>query len=320
MTIASPSPTINTLASPEISGMAELTHLGVIRAAGDDAASFLQGQLTQDVLSLGLSEARLAAFCNAKGRMQASFIVFKRSEQEILLVCSRDILPATLKRLSMFVLRAKAKLTDASAEFRLLGLAGNATELIAEGARSAWAKADIGTANVVFLPAAAGQARALWCGPVAEPLPDCPSIDLNIWHWLTVQSGIAMISQPIFEAFVPQMLNYESVGGVNFKKGCYPGQEIVARSQFRGTLKRRAYVAHTDGKPAVGQEIFSAMDAEQPCGLVAACGPNPAGGFDAIVSMQTSAAAEGAGALTLGSASGAILQLLPLPYKLLEDI
>ena len=320
MTIAFPSSAPIALAQPDISGMAELTHLGVIRATGEDAATFLQGQLTQDVLSLGLSEARLAAFCNAKGRMQASFIVFKRSEQEILLVCSRDILPATLKRLSMFVMRSKARLMDASAEFRLLGLMGDATELIAASACSAWAKVDIEHSNLIFLPLGAGQARALWCTPATEPWPDLPLIDLNTWHWLAVQSGIAMITQPIFETFVPQMLNYESVGGVNFKKGCYPGQEIVARSQFRGTLKRRAYVMHSDGQPAAGQEVFSAMDAEQPCGMVAACASNPAGGFDAIVSMQTAAAAPGAGALTLGSATGPVLQLMALPYKLLEDI
>ena len=143
---------------------------------------------------------------------------------------------------------------------------------------------------------------------------------LELWQWSEVRSGVATITAPVVEAFVPQMLNYESVGGVNFKKGCYPGQEVVARSQFRGTLKRRAYLMHTDSDPAVGQEVFSAMDGEQPCGLVAACAANPAGGFDAIVSMQTSAAAHGAGALTLGSASGPVLQLLPLPYKLLEDI
>jgi tRNA-modifying protein YgfZ len=306
MTIASPSLTAAAPAAPAVSGMTELTHLGVIRATGEDAATFLQGQLTQDAMSLGAQEA--------------SFIMYKRSEHEILLVCSRDILPATLKRLSMFVLRAKAKLTDASAEFRLLGLVGTATELIAASARNTWARADIDAANVVFLPTGAGVARALWCAPVTEPVPDAPAIDLNLWHWLTVQSGIAMISQPIFEAFVPQMLNYESVGGVNFKKGCYPGQEVVARSQFRGTLKRRAYLVHTEGEPAVGQEVFSAMDAGQPCGLVAACAPNPADGFDAIVSMQTAAAAKNAGALTLGSATGPVLQLLPLPYKLLEDI
>jgi len=140
-----------------------------------------------------------------------------------------------------------------------------------------------------------------------------------------VQSGIAMISQPIFEAFVPQMLNYESVGGVNFKKGCYPGQEVLARSQFRGTLKRRVYLVHTDTAPAVGQDVFHVLDAEQPCGLVAAAAANPGGGFDAIVSMQTSVAADAAAhagekRLTLGSAAGAALTLLPLPYALLEDI
>ena len=320
MTIAFPSSAAAAPVGSDISGMVELTHLGVIRATGEDAATFLQGQLTQDVLGLGLSEARLAAFCNAKGRMQASFIVFKRSEQEILLICNRDILPPTLKRLSMFVMRAKARLTDASDEFRLLGLVGGATELIAGYARSAWAKSDFEHANVVILPSSAGQARVLWCAPRTEPVPDAPLINLMAWHWLAVQSGIAMISQPIFEAFVPQMLNYESVGGVNFKKGCYPGQEIVARSQFRGTLKRRAYLVHTDSEPTVGQEVFSALDAGQPCGLVAACAPNPAGGFDAIVSMQTAAAAEGAGQLTLSSAAGPGLHLLPLPYKLLEDI
>jgi folate-binding protein YgfZ len=303
-----------------LSGMAALTHLGVIRVAGQDAAAFLQGQLTQDVLSLGLSEARLAAFCNAKGRMQASFVVFRRGDDELLLLCHRDILAATLKRLSMFVLRAKARLTDATDDFRLYGLMGGAIELIAGGAGKTWAKADFGSANMVFLPAAAGHGRALWCAPVAEPAPAAPPLDLAIWQWLAVRSGIAMISQPIVEAFVPQMLNYESVGGVNFKKGCYPGQEIVARSQFRGTLKRRAYVAHTDGAAAIGQEIFQPGDPDQPCGLVAACAADPEGGMDLIVSMQTSAAAAGAGPLTLASAGGAVVSLLPLPYALLEDI
>ena len=304
-----------------LSGSAELTHLGVIRVVGEDAANFLQGQLTQDVARLGPLEARLAAFCNAKGRMQASFIVFKRSEGEILLVCSRDILASTLKRLSMFVMRAKARLSDATADYALFGLTGLAIEMIAVGAHPVWTKADFDVASLVFLYPGAGQTRALWCAPVGTPTPAAQPLSLDQWQWLEVQSGVAMITQPIFEAFVPQMLNYESVGGVNFKKGCYPGQEIVARSQFRGTLKRRAFVAHTDGSPQVGQEVFHALDADQPCGLVAACAPHPVAGFDVIVSMQTSAAsgAEG-GRLTLGSASGPTLALLPLPYPLLEDI
>ena len=308
-------------AASALSGLAGLTHLGVIRVAGEDAVKFLQGQLTQDVSLMGAAEARLAAFCNAKGRMQASFVIFKRADDEVLLVCSRDILTATLKRLTMFVLRAKARLSDATAEFTLLGLTGSAIESIAEDAHPDWAKVDIDQATVVHLPAAAGQTRALWCAPVAHPAPDGAPLALAAWQWLEVQSGIAMITQPIFEAFVPQMLNYESVGGVNFKKGCYPGQEIVARSQFRGTLKRRAYLVHTQGSPVVGQEVFHAGDAEQPCGLVAAAAASPSGGFDAIVSMQTSAAADAAGGrITLGAADGPALTLLPLPYPLLEDI
>jgi folate-binding protein YgfZ len=133
-----------------------------------------------------------------------------------------------------------------------------------------------------------------------------------------VRSGVATITQPIVEAFVPQMLNYESVGGVNFKKGCYPGQEVVARSQFRGTLKRRGYIVHAEAPLSVGQEAFHESDREQPAGLVAQAAPAPSGGFDAIVSLQVSAA--GGGMLTAGGPDGAQLALLPLPYFLLEDI
>lgn len=305
-----------------LSGVCALPHLGVIRATGDDAVTFLQGQLTQDVALMSLSEARLTAFCNVKGRMQASFVAFKRSPQEVLLVCSRDILEQTRKRLSMFVMRAKAVLTDASSEFVLCGLAGSAIESIAGSAGKAWEKHDFDTANLVFLYPGAGQARALWCAPVGTPMPEGQALPLPVWDWLGVQSGIAMVTRPIFEAFVPQMLNYESIGGVSFKKGCYPGQEIVARSQFRGTLKRRAYLVHGSGEASVGQEVFQALDAEQPCGMVAACAPHPSGGFDAIVSMQTSAAASSvtSSALHLGSTAGPVLTLLPLPYALLEDI
>ncbi|MES2980074.1 MAG: folate-binding protein [Pseudomonadota bacterium] len=306
-------------ASTDFSGKVELTHMGIIRVAGDDAAAFLQGQLTQDVVLLGTHQARLAAFCNAKGRMQASFIVVKRAPDDILLVLSHDVLAATLKRLSMFVMRAKAKLTDASEDFQLIGLTGSVAEAAA-GTREPWHKKDIDAAHVVSLYPGAGVARAFWCGPVSQALPAGPTLQLAVWHWLSVQSGIAMISQPIFEAFVPQMLNYESVGGVNFKKGCYPGQEIVARSQFRGTLKRRAYLAHASAAVATGQEVFHAADSTQPCGLVAAAAPAPAGGFDAIVSIQTSAADAAASGLNVGGPQGPVLTLLPLPYPLLEDI
>ena len=114
-----------------LNGVAALTHLGIIKVEGEDAAKFIHGQLTQDFSLLDLHSARLAAFCTAKGRMQASFIGLKRLNGDVLLVCSKDILGATLKRLSMFVLRAKARLSDASHEFALFGLVGNATKSIA---------------------------------------------------------------------------------------------------------------------------------------------------------------------------------------------
>jgi folate-binding protein YgfZ len=296
-------------------GVATLSHLGVLRARGEDAARFLHNQLTQDFVLLRPGEARLAAFCNAKGRMLASFVGFEAGPQEILLVVSRDILAPSLKRLSMFVLRSKVQLSDATAEFVVQGLAGPAAEAAMPGA-APWAKRSDGDVHCVRLYPADGQPRVLRVAAPAATLPE--SLALPAWQWGEVRSGIATLSAPVVEAFVPQMLNYESVGGVNFKKGCYPGQEVVARSQFRGTLKRRAFVAHGEAPMQAGQEVVHEADPDQPCGLVAEAAPAPGGGWDAIVSMQV-AAAEG-GRLTLGSADGPALQLQPLPYPLLADI
>jgi len=301
-----------------LNGVSALPHLGVIRVEGEEAAKFLQGQLTQDFVLLGPSQARLAAFCTAKGRMQASFVGFQRAPNEILLVCSRDILAPTLKRLSMFVLRARAKLIDATDQFALFGLAGDALEALPAELKEPWAKADVGAAQAVALYPADGQRRVLWVVPVDQPAPAGATLATPLWLWGEVRSGIATITAPIVEAFVPQMLNYESVGGVNFKKGCYPGQEVVARSQFRGTLKRRAFLAHCDTELAAGQEVFHESDPEQACGTVAQAAPAPSGGWDAIVSMQLSAAAQGR--LTLGGSAGPELRLLPLPYLLLADV
>ncbi len=296
-----------------LQGIAPISHLGVIRVQGDDAASFLHGQLTNDFALLDLHHARLAAFCSAKGRMQASFIGFKRAHDDILLVLSRDLLAQTLKRLSMFVLRAKAKLSDASADFHLQGLIGNA---VPHSEQAPWALQSEGDAHIVHLYPAAGQARALWIAPASTAAPTT-TLTAAQWLWSEVASGVATVSQPVYELFVPQMLNYESIGGVNFKKGCYPGQEVVARSQFRGTLKRRAFIVHAQAELQAGTEVFAASDAEQAAGTVVQAAPAPQGGWEAIISMQISAAPE---ALTAGSATGTPLTILPLPYTLLEDI
>ena len=310
--------TTNVTLNNVLEGVARLTQSGVIRVEGADAASFLQGQLTQDFVMLKPGEARLAAFCSAKGRMQASFIGFRANDNEILLICNRDILPATLKRLSMFVMRAKAKLTDASDDFSLWGLAGSAANNLGFAKNTPWLHGEFGAAHAVSLYSAASVQRALWLAPKGAPSPIGDSLSEATWAWSEVQSGIATINAKTVDAYVPQMLNYESVGGVNFKKGCYPGQEVVARSQFRGTLKRRAYPVHANAPLAAGDEVFAATDPDQPCGTVAQAAASPAGGFDAIVSLQVAAAA--AGGLTVGSASGAKLDLLTLPYALLDDI
>jgi folate-binding protein YgfZ len=250
--------------------------------------------------------------------MQASFVVYKRSAEEVLLICRKDLIAQTVKRLSMFVLRAKAKLSDASDEFQLLGIAGDAALAALNGASTdAWQRHAVGTADVLTLYPALGQPRALWIAPRDEAAPTGPTMSADLWQVGEVMSGIAWVELATFEAFVPQMLNYESVDGVNFKKGCYPGQEVVARSQFRGTLKRRAFIAQSAVAMAAGQEVFSSLDASQPCGLVAQAASDGASHM-AVLELQLSATENSS--LHLGAADGPALSLLPLPYTLRDDI
>lgn len=298
-------------------GLCPLPHLGVLRAQGDDAANFLHNQLTQDVLLLRPDQARLAAWCNAKGRMLASFVVCKPSADEVLLICRRDVLPAVLKRLSMFVLRAKVRLSDASDEHPLFGLTGTALTALASTTKP-WQRVALGDgAQVLTLYPAQGQARGLWLAPAGLTPPAGPTLSAEQWAYGEVMSGVAWVGQPNVEAFVPQMLNYESVDGVNFKKGCYPGQEVVARSQFRGTLKRRAFIVQAEVPMHEAQEVFSSLDAEQPCGRVAQVA-SLSGCHVGIAELQL-AALDGA-SLHLGNASGPLLQRLPLPYPLRDDL
>ena len=316
-----PTPIDSTLAA-QLKGQAPLPHLGVIQAQGEDAANFLHNQLSNDVLLLPVGQSRLAAFCSAKGRMQASFVLIKTAPDTVLLILPQDLLAQTLKRLSMFVLRAKVKMTDATAQWQLRGLLGDSANAVLAKAPAWQTVVAQGAHTVALYPAVLGDtrvARALWVAPAGTALPVGADIASDIWSWTDIMSGVTLISQAVYEAFVPQMLNYESVGGVNFKKGCYPGQEVVARSQFRGTLKRRAYLVHADAPLQSGQEVFHSSDPEQPCGLVAAAAPCPTGGFDAIVSMQTSAETT-PGQLSALSPTGPVLTRQPLPYAWLEDI
>jgi tRNA-modifying protein YgfZ len=305
-------PTISHDSNTLLQGAAQLTHWGVIRASGADAATFLHSQLTNDFAGLGSGDARLAGYCSAKGRLLASFIAWKSSPEEILLACHASVLPATLKRLSMFVLRAKCKLSDATAEVPLFGVVGDAALV---GDLPAWGKRDVGGSQVIRLPDAGGEVRALVASP-ATPLT--PTLPLATWQWLDVQSGIPTIEAATVEQFVPQMLNFELVGGVNFQKGCYPGQEIVARAQYRGTVKRRTFLFDVDGAAAAGQEVFHSADPSQPAGMVALAAPQPGDtGASALVEVKLVALEQGT--LHLGSPDGAMLHRRELPYALPLD-
>jgi folate-binding protein YgfZ len=253
--------------------------------------------------------------------MQASFVVIKTAPDTVLLVMSLDLLAQTLKRLSMFVLRAKVKISDATDQWQLRGLLGDSARATV-GAAAPWQTTVKEGAHAVSLyPAVLGESpipRALWIAPAGNALPAGADVPSDFWSWAEVMSGVTLVSQPVFEAFVPQMLNYESVGGVNFKKGCYPGQEVVARSQFRGTLKRRTALVHSPVALTAGQDVFTQTDPEQPCATVVLSAARPDGqGFDALVSGTLESQQSG---WLVGSAQGEALELLPLPYALLADI
>jgi tRNA-modifying protein YgfZ len=288
---------MNANMTTDVDGVTPLPDWGVIRAAGADAASFLQSQLTQDVLGLDAHRATLAGWCSAKGRLLASFIVWRPAPDEVLMACSADVLPTVLKRLSMFVLRAKCKLSDASAELALQGVVGTAATV------AAWRCAD----GLIGLPPVRGTGRALRTGAA----PALPVLDADAWSWLEVASGVPRILAATAEHFVPQMVNFEVVGGVNFQKGCYPGQEVVARSQYRGTVKRRAFVFESPVAATPAQEIFHSADREQPAGMVA----NAASwqGRHLLLAQVKLTALDG-GTLHLGAADGPPLTRADMPY------
>ena len=294
-------------------GAVRLTDWGVIRAHGEEAAKFLHSQLTQDFALLGTEQARFAGFCTAKGRLLATMIGWKAGDDAaasdtILLALPLELLPAVLKRLSMFVLRAKCKLTDATADVGLWGVIG------ANDAAPAWSLRREGEHTLIRLPDDGTRGRWLLVAPAATT-PNLPVISAGDWQWSQLEAGLPGVVGATVEQFVPQMLNLELLGGVNFQKGCYPGQEVVARSQYRGTLKRRTYLFETDGTAAPGQEIFHSEDPGQPAGLVANTAHR---GAQSLLLAETKIAALASGSLHLGAPDGPLLRPRALPYALSE--
>ncbi len=302
--------------------LAPLTQFGVIRATGEDAASFLHNLFSNDVQHLGRERAERCGFCSPKGRLLADFLIW-REGQDYLLQLSSDIQPGMLKKLGMYVLRSKVKLSDANSDIVLLGVAGTgaAAALKALGTGIPSSQYDVlrfeeGTAirldeHRIQLAVHANAAVPVWnkLASLASP------VGTPAWRWLEIAAGVPHITLATQEEFVPQMANLELIGGVSFTKGCYPGQEIVARTKYLGKVKRRTYRAHLEGDcPPAGTDLFSPDLPEQSCGKVIEAAPSPAGGCELLASMLMSSAA--ADDVHVGNTDGPRLTFLALPYAL----
>lgn len=300
--------------------IAPLARDGLLSATGSEAASFLHRLLSNDIEHLPGDGLRRAAFCTPKGRMLADFLVWREGD-DYLLQTSADLLPGMLKKLSMYVLRSKVKLSDASTEHAMIGLAGPEGSSILQ---------KLGVAPPLVM------GRTDYCGGsvltldeqrhmLVVPQADADSVwqQLSVhaqpvgtaaWRWLEIKAGVPRISLATQEEFVPQMVNLDKVEGISFKKGCYPGQEIVARTHYLGKVKRRMFHAHVDGpEHSGGTSVFSPETADQACGMVVNSAPSPMGGWELLVVIQISCAE--AGPIHLGSPDGPSVTLLPLPYS-----
>jgi tRNA-modifying protein YgfZ len=303
-----------------------LTQFGVIDVKGEDAAAFLHNQVTNDVQHLDASTARLAGYCSPKGRLLGSFLMWRTADAVRLLI-AHDVQAAVQKRLSMFVLRSKAKLTDATSELAAVGFAGDVRaalsgifDALPDGVH---VKVDGPHGSLIRVPDAAHRPRFLWVGPKADVDAQLAKLEGKLkrvpeamWDWLDIHAGEPRITHATVEQFVPQMVNFDVLGAVNFKKGCYPGQEIVARSQYRGTIKRRTALAHTESATP-GAELFHSDDPGQPCGLVVNVASAESGGVDCLVEIKLAALDNGT--VHVGSADGPALAFVPLPYAFPAD-
>ncbi|MCU6433387.1 folate-binding protein [Undibacterium sp. Jales W-56] len=311
--------------------VAALTDQALLLATGEDAPTFLHNQLTNDVEHLESDQARLACYCSPKGRMIASILYWKTGEG-IVLQLHHSIKAAIHKRLQMFILRAKAKLLDISLDQVVLGIGGAA----AAGVLSRWfpalpqqtyAKIDNQFGSLIRVSDASTSARYQWIttNAIAQDIwpilsKELSAVDASAWRLTEIQAGIPQIVDKTQDQFVPQMVNFELIGGVNFKKGCYPGQEIVARSQYLGKLKRRmalARIAHQGDQPiAPGTEVFTAEEAGQPCGMIVNAELVEAGQCLCLVEIKV--ADQEAGTIHLASAAGPVLVFLALPYPVID--
>ena len=303
--------------------LCDLSQFGTLRISGEEAQTFLQNLLSNDIREASASRAQLSSLNSPKGRMQATMVIW-RDGGDYLLQLPRVLCEPIRKKLSMYVLRAKVKISDAGDEVVSLGLCGKAAQEILGKQFGELPQLPLGfiSAGQIGVMKISGtrwqvntspqQAQTLWqtLSQHAQPVGSV------CWDWLNIRAGIPVILPQTQEHFVPQMANLDIIGGVSFKKGCYPGQEIVARMQYLGKLKRRIYLAHIDGDtvPQPGDELFSADMEGQPSGMIVNAAPAPSGGHDVLAVLQISS--KKTQTVHWKSLQGAALKFLPPPYPL----
>ncbi|MEE9330879.1 MAG: folate-binding protein [Methylophilaceae bacterium] len=280
--------------------LCDLSHLGLLTLSGEDATTFLQGQVTNDVAQLNGNNVHYSAYCSPKGRMLALFLAFSY-QNKLYLQFNQSILTSIMKRLKMYVMRAKVDINDVSNDLLKFGVNGpGATNIIKQalGKTPEQDYAMVATENIVVikLPSLndhnryeilvdSKQASDLWstlkgqCTPVGKPC----------WDWLEIQTGTPDVLEKTQEQFVPQMLNLDILNGINFKKGCYTGQEIVARTHYLGVVKRRTYLASiaTNEQPTEGDRVTD--NAKSEVGQLVKVTPNTQNGFDALIEIRIEA-------------------------------
>lgn len=302
--------------------LCDLSHFSLLCFSGEDSRAFLHSQLSSDVQKLATATAQYSSYCTPKGRVLASFLLWQSAEGYFAQLHG-GLRESIQSRLAKFVLRSKVKIGDSSGTRVSMGLAGNNAEMLAKKCFVAIPQSVLGAAHdesvtlIRLSPdrfqiiATAEQAPTLW-----EKLSrGATAVGNRCWDWLNIRNGIPVITPATQEQFVPQMLNMEIIGAVSFNKGCYPGQEVIARTQHLGTLKRRMYLANifSENSPQPGEELFSGDVQGQASGMIVNAAASPEGGYDVLAVIQiASAYIED---VHWKSYNGPILKLLPLPYS-----
>jgi folate-binding protein YgfZ len=302
--------------------VASLDHLAVLQFGGEDAEAFLQGQLTCDVKKVGPRSSTYGAYCSPKGRMLASFLLW-REEAGFSMALSRDIAAAVQKTISRFVLRAKVKIWDASGSLTLVGAAGPKAESALRGVFPE----PPGMPHEVSSRSGAGTLIRLQDGRfvLASALATASELrqrlgstlqvtDARAWRWLDIRNGLPWVTAATQDRLVPQMANFELIGGVSFDKGCYAGQEVVARTQHLGKVKRRMFLANVATPAAAGDDLCSEDLGDQASGMVVNVEASPDGGYDMLAVVQSSS--RESSPVHLKSLDGPALRFLPLPYTI----